>query len=230
VLRLCQTSSLLYLCCIPRCSHQVLGRAAAGQLRLLYVAPEKLSARPVMECLRGLSPLPLVCVDEAHCMAEWGQGFRPAYFRCAHACGSSSSDYCKHCWREYRCTDCKVPGGVHTHTRECVDGVSVCYAALTWWRGASTVITACSSTQQLVYYSLLWDQLHTLLLAPFSTMLQCPRPYRGSADCPNVAMHMLLQAGPLAVQRAAAACCAGTDRHSHACHARLHPAAAGHSP
>ncbi|KAF6257300.1 hypothetical protein COO60DRAFT_1461216 [Scenedesmus sp. NREL 46B-D3] len=63
---------------------EVLGRAAAGQLRLLYVAPEKLSAAPVMQCLAALHPLPLVCVDEAHCMAEWGQGFRPAYFRLGH--------------------------------------------------------------------------------------------------------------------------------------------------
>jgi superfamily II DNA helicase RecQ len=54
-------------------------------LRLLYVAPEKLAAGPVMACLRRMSPLPLVCVDEAHCMAEWGQGFRPAYFRLVSA-------------------------------------------------------------------------------------------------------------------------------------------------
>eukprot|EP00775_Hariotina_reticulata_P004471 gene4471-4725_t len=65
--------------------HQpVLQRAESGQLRLLYVAPEKLSAFAVMSCLRRLSPLPLVCIDEAHCMAEWGQGFRPAYFRLGH--------------------------------------------------------------------------------------------------------------------------------------------------
>lgn len=71
---------------------QVLSEAESGKLRLLYLAPEKLSAFPVQSCLRRLN-LALVVVDEAHCMAEWGEGFRPSYFRSAPRYHSSASAY-----------------------------------------------------------------------------------------------------------------------------------------
>jgi ATP-dependent DNA helicase RecQ len=50
----------------------------AGELDLLYVAPERAS-QPAFRDLLGSEPLCLFAIDEAHCVSEWGHDFRPDY-------------------------------------------------------------------------------------------------------------------------------------------------------
>lgn len=60
----------------------VLDRASAGEYSIIYVAPERLSTENFLEMCRNIT-IPLVAVDEAHCVSHWGQDFRPSYLKIA---------------------------------------------------------------------------------------------------------------------------------------------------
>ncbi len=62
----------------PTENRAVLDDITRGELRLLYVAPERL-VRPDTLALLKRAEVALLAVDEAHCISQWGHDFRPEY-------------------------------------------------------------------------------------------------------------------------------------------------------
>lgn len=69
---------------------KVLQNTKNGKYKIIYVAPERLCAPAFLEICRSLS-ISMVAVDEAHCVSQWGQDFRPSYLKIPDFIGSLPS-------------------------------------------------------------------------------------------------------------------------------------------
>jgi ATP-dependent DNA helicase RecQ len=69
----------------------IAGRIRSGELKLLYVAPERFANERFRGMLSSMN-ISLFAIDEAHCISEWGHNFRPDYLKLAEFAREFNAD------------------------------------------------------------------------------------------------------------------------------------------
>ena len=61
---------------------QILDNCLYGNYKFLYVSPERLGNPVILERIKSFK-VNLIAIDEAHCISQWGNDFRPSYLECS---------------------------------------------------------------------------------------------------------------------------------------------------